>query len=312
VLSQYKGCFGYLLNILTGEEAGQNTGIPRPRTCGRLIGNNNLLVCRDAATEFYDIGGNRTVRLNSVRSGCTTSFIPAGGIVTAPMLAHGCVCNYPMFASLGLFHWPEIEQHRPVAVTKSWVNRMNGLAATAVPTRSGTVATDPFASTGGKTDIGKFRLINASMENAGSGFLLSTKDQNAGYAVRRADKPLEKATFTFAVKRAPGKGRYGNAFFVCGSSEKPEDWIECRLYYGGRRSITIAGSRVEKAEAKMGSIKTDVFAVTVSIDCKERTVTFEAGGARLTSKITESIDALTHYGCGGANSASLFTEILVR
>jgi hypothetical protein len=55
--------------------------------------------------------------------------IVAGGVMTAPMLGHGCVCNYPMFASLGLYHCPEIDQYRPAAVMDSWGNQAEELFA---------------------------------------------------------------------------------------------------------------------------------------------------------------------------------------
>ena len=45
---------GIALDVQTGKEH-EMAGIPRPRTCARIIGNNNLLVYRDAATELYDI-----------------------------------------------------------------------------------------------------------------------------------------------------------------------------------------------------------------------------------------------------------------
>jgi outer membrane protein assembly factor BamB len=307
LLSQYKGCYGYLLDIRTGREVGHNTGIPRPRTCARVIGNNNLLVYRDAATELYDIDGNRMIGLNSLRSGCTTSFIPAGGIVTAPMLGHGCVCNYPMFASVGLFHWPEIEKHRPACVTNSWVNQAEQQFAQSAGTA------DPFTSeTGAPIDLQKLRLINCTVESSGSALLLSTKDEKAGYAVQKSAKPTKKATFTFSVKRAAGSRRHGNAFFVCGPTDDPEDWIQCRLYYGGRSSMMITGSRVEHIEQKVTFATRNVFTVTVGIDCEGRTIVFETAGNKLTSKITGAIGAITHYGHGGANSDNLFTDIEVQ
>jgi len=296
VLSQYKGYFGYLLDILTGKELGENTGIPRPRTCARIIGNNHLLVYRDAATELYDIPRTRMIRFNSVRSGCTTSFIPAGGIVTAPMLGHGCVCNYPMFASLALYHDPRIESWRPVAVVRAWTNQ----------------ATAKTSALPAEVSLEPFRLINATIAKDAFGFALASKDQGAGYAIRPADRPLERAIFRFAVKRRPGSARHGNAFFVCGASDKPDDWIECRLYYGGRRTLEITGKLVEHARTNFHPVKTDAMNVTVTVDCKARTVTLEVGETRLTTKITGAIAAITHYGCGGANADNLFTAIAVR
>jgi len=313
LLSQYKGCYGYLLDIRTGKEIGADTGIPRPRTCARVIGNNSLLVYRDAATELYDIEKNRMIGLNSLRSGCTTSFIPAGGIMAAPMLGHGCVCNYPMFASVGLYHWPEIDRHRPASVRKSWVNQAKELLA---QSDSAAGLTGPFASTAGKKiNVEEFHLINSTIQTAGSAVLFRTKDQNAGYAVRRSAKPMQKGVFSFSLKRAPkkrGQQRHGNAFFVCGDGNTSKDLIECRLYYGGRSSLMITGDQAKHIEKKVSLGRQGTFAVTVTVDCKSRTVTVETAGNKLTSQITGSIDAITHYGYGGGNSDNFFTDIAVR
>ena len=318
LISDYKGCYGYLLDIRTGEEMGESTGIPRPRTCARILGNNNLLVYRDAATELYDILNNRMIGLNSLRSGCTTSFIPAGGVMTAPMLGHGCVCNYPMFASLALYHFPEIEDHRPASVTSSWVNEAEPLLAQNEPSTSktGSNATDVFnSSIARRIDLRDFQLINSTLRLSNSGLLFSTKDKDTGYALQKLGKPASKSVFTFSVKRAQGpsgKGRHGNAFFACGASDRPEDLIECRLYYGGRSSLMISGSPVEHAEEKASFNRQAVFEVTVTVDCVGRTVTFETAGKKLTSRITGPVEAITHYGYGGANSDNYFTDITVR
>lgn len=119
-LSKYTGGMGYFVDIRTGERLHAKSEIPRARTCGRLLGNNHILTYRDAATELYDVDANRTIPFNSMRAGCTTSFIPAGGVLTGPMLGHGCVCNYPMFASVALVHMSEIDAIRPEAVRQSW------------------------------------------------------------------------------------------------------------------------------------------------------------------------------------------------
>lgn len=153
------------------------------------------------------------------------------------------------------------------------------------------------------------------MNPTGSALLFSTKEAIAGYAVRESAKPAEKAVFDFFVKRAvgaSGEGRHGNAFFVCGKGNTPKDFIECRLYYGGRSSMVITGSHVEHIEERFNSDRKAIYQVTVSVDCESRTVTFETGGQKVTARISESVDAITHYGYGGSNSANLFTEITVR
>ena len=50
-----------------------------------------------------------TGRLTGFRSGCRNSLIPAGGVLNAPNMAHGCVCGYSIFTSLALVHVPEAD-----------------------------------------------------------------------------------------------------------------------------------------------------------------------------------------------------------
>ena len=292
---------------------GPNTGIPRPRTCARVIGNDHLLVYRNAATELYDVAGNRMLGMNSLRSGCTTSFIPAGGIMTAPMLGHGCVCNYPMFASLALYHCPAIEPLRPTLVSASWRNRADEIQAKTPSPPSAPARCDPFAAAGGaKADLARFRSFNCTLEAAGSGFRVSSKDRDTGYVVCPCAKPLEKAVFTFFVKRTPGTRRHGNVFFVFGQGDHPDDWTRCQLYYGGRSSMAITGSAVEHRENKLTDARAAVFQLTVRIDCSAQTIRFEAAGKQLDARFTKPIRTIICYGCGGSNADNTFSEIAVQ
>ena len=309
LVSQYKDCFGFLLDVRTGKEVGETTGIPQPRTCARVIGNDNLLVYRDAATELYDVNNNRMIGLNSLRSGCTTSFIPAGGIMAAPMLGHGCVCNYPMFASIALYHLPQADSFRPALVTESWHNQAEALIAANAATspRPGAPVRDEDP-----IDLKAFHLINGVLTAApGPAVRFETKDSKAGYAVRKVAAPVKRATFTFSVSRAPAEGRHGNAFFVCGNGNQPEDWIECRLFYGGRRSVEITGKHAQTGHGRGRLPAAEDLSVTVTIDCEARTVTLAAAGRTLTSRIEGSLDTITHVGYGGANSANVFTDIKI-
>ena len=318
VLSDYQGAFGYLLDVRTGKEAGENRAIPRPRTCARIIGNNHLLVYRDSTTEIYDIERNRMIGLNSLRSGCTTSFIPAGGIITAPMFGHGCVCNYPMFSSVALFHMPGMEPHRPNAVVKSWVNQGKTLFAgvsSPVDDKGEDMDRAADAKTGVQIDLAPFALENAGLESRGNRILFQTKDTSTGYAIRAADRPLAKAVFQFSVQRAQpsaGEKRHGNAFFVFSPTARPEDRIECRIYYGGRSSFSIAGKAVAAAEEHARFARDGTLDVTVSADCDAGTISCQVGEQTLKTKMTAKINAISHYGFGGANSANLFSAIDVK
>ena len=163
-----------------------------------------------------------------------------------------------------------------------------------------------------KVDPDDFELTNATLEAVPSGVLFSTKDKNAGYAIRKTDKPMSSTTFRFAVRRASGAGRHGNAFFVCGPDDAPRNLIECRLYNGGRSSLLIAGALVEQVEKKIEFRGRDIYEAIVRVDCAARTVTVEALKQTLTAKLKGDCETITHYGYGGGNSDNVFTAIRVE
>jgi outer membrane protein assembly factor BamB len=304
VIFQYNGFFAYVLDLVTGDASGQQ-GIPAPRTCARVLGSNDLLAYRDAATELYDLREQRMIGLNSVRSGCTTSFIPAGGILTAPMLGHGCVCNYPMFASQALFYWPEIETHRPATVTGSWVNQAESVAGETETRTTHGNHESPLAEL--PIDVSKLRTINSTVERVGDALRVTVQDEGVGYAVQRFEPAQQTAVFQFAVRRTPDTARNGNVSFIFGDGDTPQRWVECRVFYGGRSSLMIAGAMAEPAEAKAVFKRRDQLLVTVSVDCQARTVTLNAGGQEVTSKLTAALEKITHIGYGGANSDNLLS-----
>jgi outer membrane protein assembly factor BamB len=309
VLSGFQGFFGYVLDVRTGQPLEQ-AGIPRPRTCARIIGNNHLLVYRDAATELYDLPARRMIGLNSVRSGCTTSFIPAGGILTAPMLGHGCVCNYPMFASLAMYPTHDFEPYRPKRVVASWENEAAGteiVGGVAVPRRP----EFPKDLRDVNVDVARYTPTNATLKKAEGGLLFSTDDDTVGYALRPAEHPVRKASFRCAVRRASGPGRHGNAFLVLSPEGAPEKLIECRLYYGGRSSLMITGPGVERVDKRAEFQRGGVYTMRVDVDCPAGVVTFQAAGQKLTAKMNDPWPAVAAYGYGGGNSDNLFTGIRV-
>jgi hypothetical protein len=217
------------------------------------------------------------------------------------MLGHGCVCNYPMFASLGLYHFPEIERHRPAIVTRSWVNQAESV-----------IESDPFLDPDKPVDIEAFRSIDATLAPAGAAMRLTTEEGRPGYAIRKSEEPIRRGIFTVSVKRTPGSRRHGNAFLTFGPGDEPGDWIECHLYYGGRSSMMITGRGVETIERKIDLEQSGAFTLIASVDCEEGTVAFQVGKHELKTTLDTSISAITHYGVGGANCDNLFTGMTLN
>ena len=77
------------------------------RGCGRAIAAPSLITVRDGHVSYYLLDSGRHGYIRGVRSGCTNSLIPAGGIVNAPCFAHQCTCNWPIYVSFALVHMPQ-------------------------------------------------------------------------------------------------------------------------------------------------------------------------------------------------------------
>ena len=80
------------------------------RGCNRAIAGQYVALIRDAHASHFDLASQRQTYFRGVRSGCTNSLIPAGGLLNAPNFSHGCSCNYPVFASLALIPMAEVDK----------------------------------------------------------------------------------------------------------------------------------------------------------------------------------------------------------
>ena len=80
------------------------------RGCNRAIAGQHMALIRDAHASYFDLASLRQTYFRGVRSGCTNSLIPAGGLLNAPNFSHGCSCNYPVFASLALMPMAEVDK----------------------------------------------------------------------------------------------------------------------------------------------------------------------------------------------------------
>lgn len=80
-----------------------------PRGCGRALGCSHLLLMRDAHATYYDLDHGEHTYLRGIRSGCTNSLVPAGGVLSAPNFSRHCNCNYPISTSVAFVTLPESE-----------------------------------------------------------------------------------------------------------------------------------------------------------------------------------------------------------
>lgn len=103
----------------SGERYDPQTGAPaaerlwhgmnvETRGCNRCVANEHVVTLRDAHASYFELASGNQAHLRGIRSGCTNSLIPAGGILNAPNFAHGCCCAaWPIFTSYAMVHLPE-------------------------------------------------------------------------------------------------------------------------------------------------------------------------------------------------------------
>jgi len=110
---------GQAYELLTGKAATRThplTGAKVPwqwrRTygCNTAVGSEHLLTFRSGAAGYFDLtGGGGTGNLGGFKSGCTSSLIPADGLLNAPDYTRTCQCSYQNQTSLAMVHMPGAE-----------------------------------------------------------------------------------------------------------------------------------------------------------------------------------------------------------
>jgi outer membrane protein assembly factor BamB len=102
----------FACDILTGTQQ-LDLGATKS-SCGRYLGNQHIITCRNNTASFLEIESKDQVAVSNVRAGCSNSMLPAGGILNALNSAHGCNCNYPLFCSYAMIHLPESAEFEPM------------------------------------------------------------------------------------------------------------------------------------------------------------------------------------------------------
>ena len=296
-----------VLDVATGEVVDDGTWLNYKRGCSRVIGNGNMLTYRNAAAEVFDYENKTRLNFNSVRSGCTANFLPADGVMNAPSFGHGCVCNYPTFASLALANMPEAATFKPDRIKAREVERTTAT----LEQNANTVPKKAIPSSAPVADVSGFELTSATLTPAPGGCVLSTIGKSAGFAIKKMQRPMTTGTLSCSFQGIKkGKtGRHSNSFLVLGSSSDPEELIQIQIYHGGAQRISISGDLVDEKSETFTPARGNLAKAIVRIDLAAERVSVEVAGTTLETAITGTIPAITHIGYGGSNSDTFFTEI---
>ena len=103
-------CYSKTFDLLTGKSVKtieSSTGKSRKKWqirktygCNYAIGSPNLIMFRSGTGSYFDLNSDSgTSSFSGFRSGCNSSLIPAGGLITAPKFTKGCGCAYPMLTA---------------------------------------------------------------------------------------------------------------------------------------------------------------------------------------------------------------------
>jgi len=77
--------------------------------CNTPVACEHLLTFRSGAAGFFDLEQEGMGNFAGFKSGCTSSLIPADGVLNAPDYTRTCICNYQNQTSLAFIHMPDME-----------------------------------------------------------------------------------------------------------------------------------------------------------------------------------------------------------
>ncbi|GDY21370.1 hypothetical protein LBMAG56_27170 [Verrucomicrobiota bacterium] len=96
---------GVRTNPLTGEK--EPRAFPKSYGCDGGFDYGMLYTMRSGTAAFYDKRvDSGTIHISGPRSGCTSSIVPANGVLNVPYFYEGCSCSYPLPMALALVSLP--------------------------------------------------------------------------------------------------------------------------------------------------------------------------------------------------------------
>lgn len=100
---------GFRTNPLTGKKEPRT--FPKSYGCDGGFDYGNIYTMRSGTAAFYDKRvDSGTINISGPRSGCTSSIIPANGVLNLPYFYKGCTCSYPLPTGLAMISLPETQE----------------------------------------------------------------------------------------------------------------------------------------------------------------------------------------------------------
>jgi len=98
---------GSIIDIRTGQKSG-STGTDK-WGCNYAVGSECMILGRATTVSYLDLESGKMFYVRSARSGCSSSVIPADGLICVPNYAWGCVCNYPIQTAFCMAPMPYVK-----------------------------------------------------------------------------------------------------------------------------------------------------------------------------------------------------------
>jgi len=149
------------------------------------------------------------------------------------------------------------------------------------------------------------------------GYRLAAKKGQTGLAVKKLERPLAK-TATFKLKLQPVAAfrhprRFENGFLAFGDGRDDAQLVKCGLkFVVGSAVILLGPTKGRPAQSQKVRIrKSAVSEIEVTVDLTAQTVSLEAGGQKIESKLKRPLQSITHMGYAVLNAVTDFGPIEV-
>ena len=160
-------------------------------------------------------------------------------------------------------------------------------------------------------------LTKVAVSSSELGYRVQTPSGQVGLAIKKLSTPLTKrATFRLKLRMIPKDASArppGNGFLVFGAAAEDARLVKCGLRNAGQQTMIVQGPLLSgKSKSQPVKSKTNqTMDLKVDVDLDKQTVTMRLLGKTVETKLTDSLNAITHIGYAVHSVACEFSAIEV-